>query len=526
MESAGLSTIFAAPSTEIPFSVYAGLSLFAIIGAVVFLAAAIMLAVRVVSLTFLMVLAPLGFAGMALPMFQGMASRWWNALIKQAFFAPVMLLMLFVSLKIADSFGTVGGNGLAGALSQPNVSTMGIFFVFTIVIGFLVASLVVAKNMGAMGASFAINAGTKFVRTPLGFAGSLLGRNTIGRAGANTQKLYEGAVGRSPALRKTLVLTGIDDAITNSLDKAKKAKFGGSSSYADRTKHTEERNDHLEHAGHKAHQSAELEDALATGSDQEVAALLQQMSMSDIEQTKYVKAGADGIDRLAQNLSPEKFEQLMNNKDLDAGKKDRLREGRFTNLAADITATAGFAAAPGTPDRVRAEQAQRSIRQWSVKDLEQLAKADPAQFQNLVTAQNASGDNVISDDQSEALAKSNTLTTIQQQQVKTNPRSSRINTLFDNGRVPTAAEIASAQALIGNIGSAKNVAKLSSAVLTHPTIANSLTGPQLGAIAAEDKLNAAQQQALASVVQARAAVDPSIQAYLSKNQVVDAYFTP
>ena len=205
MESTGLSTIFSIGPGELPFSVYAGLALFAIIGAAVFIAAALMLAIRVVVLTFLMVLAPLGFAGMALPPFQKMASSWWNNLIKQAFFAPVMLLMLFVSLKIADSFGTVSGGGLAGALSQPNVSTMGIFLVFTLVIGFMLASLVVAKNMGATGASWATQAAGKYAFGSVGW----VGRATLGRASAKVaQRVRSSSIGRTDTGR---MIAGVFD---------------------------------------------------------------------------------------------------------------------------------------------------------------------------------------------------------------------------------------------------------------------------------------------------------------------------
>ncbi|MDB5189691.1 MAG: hypothetical protein JWN49_17 [Parcubacteria group bacterium] len=194
MQASGLSTIFSARNTlDISLSVYIGLSLFAIIGAVVMFAASIMLVIRALTLTFLMVLAPLGFAGMAVPMLQKMAGKWWNMLIHQAFFAPILLLLIFVSLKVSEAFSATGGTaGLAGALSDPNVTTMGIILVFTLIMGFLIASLVAAKSFGAMGADFAIKTAGNVGFGVTGWAG----RATGGRASAWTaRKVRESRIG-------------------------------------------------------------------------------------------------------------------------------------------------------------------------------------------------------------------------------------------------------------------------------------------------------------------------------------------
>ncbi|MDB5244990.1 MAG: hypothetical protein JWN90_95 [Parcubacteria group bacterium] len=194
MQASGLSTIFSARNTlDISLSVYIGLSLFAIIGAVVMFAASIMLVIRALTLTFLMVLAPLGFAGMAVPLLQKMAGKWWTMLIHQAFFAPILLLLIFVSLKVSEAFSATGGTaGLAGALSDPNVTTMGIILVFTLIMGFLIASLVAAKSFGAMGADLAIKTAGNVGFGVTGWAG----RATGGRASAWTaKKVRESRIG-------------------------------------------------------------------------------------------------------------------------------------------------------------------------------------------------------------------------------------------------------------------------------------------------------------------------------------------
>ncbi len=177
--------------------VYLGLALFVTITAVVLLAGAIMLITRAVVLMFLMIMSPIGFAGMAIPPLQKLANEWWHKLISQAFFAPVFILLILISLKISEGLsGTVSGgsftNGgrasLAAALIDGNVAGgLGpqVFVLFAVVIGFMIASLMVAKKLGAYGADFATQTAGRVVGgATLGSVG-FIGRRTIG-AGANT----------------------------------------------------------------------------------------------------------------------------------------------------------------------------------------------------------------------------------------------------------------------------------------------------------------------------------------------------
>lgn len=166
------------------------LALFATVAAVVLFAGSIMLIVRAVTLTLLMIVAPLGFAGMAVPALNKMGMDWWNRLLHQAFFAPIFLLLIFVSLKISESFSAAGSLSLAGAVQNLNPSAMGIILVFGLMIGFLIASLIAAKKFGAAGATFAVKAATGVTAGTMGWAG----RNSAGwagsRAGAAVQKRY------------------------------------------------------------------------------------------------------------------------------------------------------------------------------------------------------------------------------------------------------------------------------------------------------------------------------------------------
>lgn len=196
MQTTGLAGLFAnggknlskIGDPQVGAPLFVGMALFAIIGAVVMGAAAIMLIIRAIVLTLLIVLSPIGFAGMAIPPLQGLAKTWWKQILSQSFFAPVMFLLMLVSLKIASSF-TKGAssinaaNGQFGALGAAigshDSSAMGIILVFMLVCGFMLASIMLASKMGAMGASFAIKTSAGLTAGTMGF----VGRRTIGRAG-------------------------------------------------------------------------------------------------------------------------------------------------------------------------------------------------------------------------------------------------------------------------------------------------------------------------------------------------------
>ena len=148
----------------------------------VFLAMSIMLLTRSVVLIFLLVLSPLGFVGMAIPQFEEQAQKWWKMLISNSFFAPVLFLLLFVSLKIMEgakaTFG--GGANFATAIMTPGANIGGAFILFGLMTGFLVFSLIAAKSMGAFGAEFATNTAGKVTGAMTFGAGAAVGRKFIG----------------------------------------------------------------------------------------------------------------------------------------------------------------------------------------------------------------------------------------------------------------------------------------------------------------------------------------------------------
>lgn len=209
-------------------------SLVLIIASFVFFAGAILIAIRFVVLAMLLILSPVAFAGAFLPKIntEEWSRMWWQKLVSQAMFAPAYFLLLLVSMKATKfpSFeASAQGGGMVDFMAgKGDSSTIGAMLNFVIIIGFLVGSLIIAKKMGAVGASTVNAWGTSIAKG----AGSVLGRNTIGWAANRGVKGYDSATSKAPTwVRKGLYMTGLHDATRGALDKARNAKFGGKHSH-------------------------------------------------------------------------------------------------------------------------------------------------------------------------------------------------------------------------------------------------------------------------------------------------------
>ncbi len=194
---------------------YVLLSLVTTVAAVVLFGAASMLISRGVTLAFLMVTSPLGFAGLAIPFLEGMARKWWKKLIDQALFAPVFILLLLASLKMTDGLDQlINGKTLVAALSLQNVGdTTGVLIFFTLTMGFMVASLAMAQQFGIYGSDAVMKGALDVIGrvggAPLGTAG-WVGRRTLGSASlAAASGIRNSRVGKIPILGSTLA--GIAD---------------------------------------------------------------------------------------------------------------------------------------------------------------------------------------------------------------------------------------------------------------------------------------------------------------------------
>lgn len=189
-------------------------SIMLLVAAFVFFAVAIMLVIRYVILILVLILSPIAFIAVILPALKPQATKWKDALIGQAFFAPIYFMLTWVTLSVLggvmNSFqvavGTTSGsvvsalNGIqtdADGNVVPNAGTFSMFLNFAVVIAFLIISLIIAKDW-ANKAGPGVAGLTKWAMgaaggATLGMAGRF-GRGTVGRAGA--------AVGESEWLKK------------------------------------------------------------------------------------------------------------------------------------------------------------------------------------------------------------------------------------------------------------------------------------------------------------------------------------
>jgi|CXWL01.1.fsa_nt_gi hypothetical protein len=480
---------------------FLGLSILITTAFVVLIAGAFLLLSRAVHLTFLMVVSPIGFAGMAVPWLEKMAKDWWDSLIKQAMFAPVFLLLLFVSLKLLDGLDGLANveGGIASAIQSPNAVDTGPLLFFALIIGFMIGSMLVAKKFGIYGADMITKTALGVIKGSAAYPFTPY-RDMAGAGAKNLGKRYNilaGDIAKQYGKTKVPIWMGggltkavigaagsaVDSGIAGGFKGAQNIKVGGKS-YSDRNKELEERDKTREKDRREDENAKNLKGALATATgpnpnSDDLERRLQEMSVAELEQTKYIKEGAEGIKTLAEHLSPEKFASLMDSKEVSDETKEMLMDGRFTRLMDAVN-----------------RQDHDAVRKWSTEDLTQLAKRDTTRFASLVSGQRTNGDDLISEEQYDSLAKNKSLTNSQRDFVKRNSILGRVE------GAATGGNNALAESLALNLKSDRK-AKLSKATLMNAGVAATYNDRDLQKIAAADKLETlaerATVKALASV---------------------------
>jgi len=173
-----------------------------LIAAFIFFAIAIMFIIRFVVLIFVLILSPLAFMGFILPELKKYKDQWQEALLGQAFFAPIYFMLTWIVIIISRGLLSSGASSMAGGsmataflgatgasgnfVTKPPISSIALMVNFVIMIVFLIASLIIAKQW-ANKAGHGVPALTKWAT---GFAGGAsfglagrFGRGTVGRAG-------------------------------------------------------------------------------------------------------------------------------------------------------------------------------------------------------------------------------------------------------------------------------------------------------------------------------------------------------
>lgn len=163
--------------------------------AVVLLYGCLLLLTRAILLILLMLTSALAFASWLIPhhfIEQGWM-MWWKSLLKTAFFAPILMAMLWATLLVAEKIKPVGGALGSLAKDPTKLPDLNVLFSYLIIIGLLFASFKTARSFShsisgfaatqsalGTGLRLATAAGLTYVASSaqtLGF----LGRNTIGK---------------------------------------------------------------------------------------------------------------------------------------------------------------------------------------------------------------------------------------------------------------------------------------------------------------------------------------------------------
>lgn len=165
---------------------FMGILLFITTAFVMFTLAFILIA-RFVALIFIIILAPIGFVGFAIPKLKDKSEWWIETLFQQTITAPVLLFFLYIALavitdaKFLTGFGATNTSASAatGFIGNANLPGFASFILsFLVAMGMLLLVARYAKRLSAVGASWATSTAGKLSYGAVAFAG----RRTVGRA--------------------------------------------------------------------------------------------------------------------------------------------------------------------------------------------------------------------------------------------------------------------------------------------------------------------------------------------------------
>jgi|GEM_PF-1215380 len=177
-------------------------SILLLVTAFVFFAMAMMFIVRYVVLMLVLILSPLAMISYILPQAEGVRKKWMDALVGQAFFAPIFLFFTWISLRILDgvmlAFGAAtdtNGNpviikekltGLVIGENPLDLDAFQLILNFIIAIVLMVSAMTISKDW-ANKAGNGMSSVTSWITGKAGNisigAAGWLGRNTMGRVG-------------------------------------------------------------------------------------------------------------------------------------------------------------------------------------------------------------------------------------------------------------------------------------------------------------------------------------------------------
>jgi len=309
---------------------------------------AIMILARFVALVFLLILSPMMFLGLVLPQLDRYAKQWRETFLAYAFFIPAFCFLLYVSLLVLIQLNRSLIEGRLGyAEAMASGDDLGIFLMYFLAIGFLYASLKVAKAVSEAGAVVGMSSASKAAQT---FTTAAAGRYVIGGAGGGALS----GIGRGLEM-----VTGTN-AGTRALIKGgtnlQSAKYGGIWSLKDSRDDAKQGKERLTKAKSESSRKKavkNIESALKSKDRDKIKAALKDATGAQIEQIAQTKSGRglllgniqylkkDHVKAIKDSKSEaitDDFKQKIDTNHTDASKRSLLR-----NLGAPLTATGAIA---------------------------------------------------------------------------------------------------------------------------------------------------------------------------------------
>lgn len=149
-----------------------------------FLVLAILMLVRMIALAILVMFSPIGFVGMITPALQSFAKGWWDKLFKWAFYGPIAVMFVLVSVIVMKSAGdsiypSAGAGGVfqsTGSSVNDNMVSAVAFFTIPIVLFWIAITSTekYSNDISGLGIKWGSQLGRK--------AGNLARRGVVGTA--------------------------------------------------------------------------------------------------------------------------------------------------------------------------------------------------------------------------------------------------------------------------------------------------------------------------------------------------------
>lgn len=309
----------------------------------IFLLAAIRLIYRFIALTLYMIFSPLFFLGWILPRFESNSKKWWGGFLKNAFYAPAFLFLIYISLLLMERLktqllkapGDYTNLFKGGAMS---VDEFTIFMFFAMMIGFIYASVKVGDMMSVAGA-----------KSSLKIAGSL----------------YSHTVGRGISKMGDAALAGLDRAAVNgnvgakllhgigategarSVIKTVGGYTGGGKSFVDSKKTVEQRDERVLKAKQKDSRKAQVktiknsitDGTLSTATPTQKTTMersLRDASSAQLLEIVEGDGGEEMILKASGQLSTSQLKALVESDKLTDTFKDNLKKERARQILTKI----------------------------------------------------------------------------------------------------------------------------------------------------------------------------------------------